>query len=334
MTTFNVKRTSLLAVAVFAVAAPAFAYTYSSTVTIGSTNDVTAANNSGALVLGTSTGKQVGLDNNEIQARDAGVAASLSLNAGGGDVNIGFGAGVVNMTNADRVRLPDMVDFGPSGFFMVGGVQALAFTSPTDGLDMDVTAGTAFWEQVVHHQVTHFNDRVYLANVPSAQGGSALCLAGQTLGTCSSSARFKENVADLDAGLDEVLKMNAVSFTWKEGGQADLGFIAEQAATVLPKLVAYDDAGQVRSFNYQHYTAVLTRAVQEQHAMFEDLRSEVLAEHGKRLAAEAALAQKGQELREQQAAVVSVRQELAQLAAQVAELRSLTSRSALPAPAR
>jgi hypothetical protein len=43
-----------------------------------------------------------------------------------------------------------------------------------------------------------------------------------------------------------------------------------------------DEHGEVQSFSYQHYTAVLTRAVQEQQTMIEDLRRQLSASEAAR----------------------------------------------------
>ena len=51
---------------------------------------------------------------------------------------------------------------------------------------------------------------------------------------------------------------------------------------VRPELVNRDEHGEVQSFSYQHYTAVLTRAVQEQQTMIEDLRRQLNASEATR----------------------------------------------------
>lgn len=85
-----------------------------------------------------------------------------------------------------------------------------------------------------------------------------------------SSIRFKEHVSNLDAGLAQVLKMHPVSFDYKKTGEKSLdsrgrqiGFIAEEALKVDPRLVEIGSDGKPRAFNYMTYTATLTKAIQQ-----------------------------------------------------------------------
>ena len=88
-----------------------------------------------------------------------------------------------------------------------------------------------------------------------------------------SSQRFKTAIAPLsNGGLAEVMALQPVSFRFKpgygdNGATTQLGFIAEQAATVDPRLVPLDASGLPAGFNYTTYTAVLTKAIQEQQGL-------------------------------------------------------------------
>jgi len=81
---------------------------------------------------------------------------------------------------------------------------------------------------------------IQMDNLLSTTGGSSVCVLNGELinsgsGTdCSaSSLRFKENITELDYGLDIVMRMNPVSFNFKEGVNNDdstrVGLIAEYA---------------------------------------------------------------------------------------------------------
>ena len=69
--------------------------------------------------------------------------------------------------------------------------------------------------------------------------------------------------------------MQPREFDWKEEGDHSIGFIAEEAEGVLPDLVTLNDEGKVGSFKYDAYTAVLTKAIQEQQEEIDSLRGEV-----------------------------------------------------------
>ncbi|HEY4508761.1 MAG TPA: tail fiber domain-containing protein, partial [Candidatus Paceibacterota bacterium] len=111
----------------------------------------------------------------------------------------------------------------------------------------------------------------------SATTGNYVCINTTTKEitsgtTCTlSSERYKTEIATLDdAGLDTVLALRPVSFRFKSGfgdnGSAkQLGFIAEEAVKIDPRLVPLDENGLPNGFFYQNYTAVLTNAIQELH---------------------------------------------------------------------
>ncbi|MFN9791760.1 MAG: tail fiber domain-containing protein [Pseudomonadota bacterium] len=132
--------------------------------------------------------------------------------------------------------------------------------------------------------------RQFLVNSPNGvainvndPAGNALRVAGtlrvDTLGTsasttlcrnannqisgCSSSARYKEHITDLELGLAVVERLRPVAYDWKETREADVGFVAEEIAAIDPRLVTRNAAGEIEGVKYERLTAVLAGAVQE-----------------------------------------------------------------------
>ncbi len=91
---------------------------------------------------------------------------------------------------------------------------------------------------------------------------------------CSSSERFKEDVVPLESGMSIVEKLRPVSYAWKENGQRDLGFVAEEVAQVEPLLAAISN-GVVDGVRYDKMTAVLVDALQEQQAEIRRQREQI-----------------------------------------------------------
>ncbi len=110
-----------------------------------------------------------------------------------------------------------------------------------------------------------------------------------------SDARIKKNVNPLNNSLDSVLKLNPVSYEWredvlpssflktqKEGRQ--LGLIAQEVEEVIPELVnkekLYDN--EWKGVDYARLTSVLIGAVKEQQEQIEELKTRiaVLESHG------------------------------------------------------
>ena len=89
-------------------------------------------------------------------------------------------------------------------------------------------------------QKLEVNGKVQIDDLTTAGGASAVYSIGGVLTTAVSSGRFKENVTPYEDVLSRVDQLSAVHFTWKPGtatpGQADFGFIAEDAANLFPEL--------------------------------------------------------------------------------------------------
>jgi hypothetical protein len=87
-----------------------------------------------------------------------------------------------------------------------------------------------------------------------------------------SDIRLKENVRDLDAGLDTILALKPRRFDWKEGKgkdvKDDMGFIAQEVEEVLPALIGGWKAGEgepddLKSVKAGDLIPVLVKAIQE-----------------------------------------------------------------------
>jgi hypothetical protein len=96
-----------------------------------------------------------------------------------------------------------------------------------------------------------------------------------------SDIRLKDEVEDLNYGLDEVLKLRPVEFDWKtrRGGRHDIGVIAQEIESIIPEVVT--DSKDIRddlpykSVDYSKLTAVLIKAVQEQQEQIKELRKDI-----------------------------------------------------------
>lgn len=98
--------------------------------------------------------------------------------------------------------------------------------------------------------------------------------AGQ-ISRCASSARFKDEVRDLQSGSELIAALRPVRFRWIEADRQDIGLIAEEVAEVIPELIEYDADGEVQGVNFRHLSAVLVAAVQESQAENKLLREQL-----------------------------------------------------------
>jgi hypothetical protein len=90
----------------------------------------------------------------------------------------------------------------------------------------------------------------------------------------TSDARFKTKIQPLGNMLNKILQLKPVSFEWKDTGRNDLGFIAQDIATVFPELVRSNSEGYL-SVEYANLVAPLVQVVQSQQAQIDELRTEL-----------------------------------------------------------
>ncbi len=105
--------------------------------------------------------------------------------------------------------------------------------------------------------------------------GSVLVIEGQVAWSFPSDARLKENIRDLDLGLDFVLQLRPVSFTMKQGnGRTDMGFLAQDVEAVLGDdynvLGIGGDQDRTLSLRGTDLIAPMVKAIQEQQTQIAD----------------------------------------------------------------
>lgn len=116
-------------------------------------------------------------------------------------------------------------------------------------------------------------------NVVSATPKAVYVSSAGELGYLSSSLRYKNNIENIQYGLSEVMQLRPVSFNYKANPDdpKSLGFIAEEIETVGVKEAVYYKDGLPDSLNYESIIPLLTKAIQEQQAMIEELKARVAA---------------------------------------------------------
>ena len=112
-------------------------------------------------------------------------------------------------------------------------------------------------------------------------GGGTISATSTSI-TGLSDERLKENIVDLETGISEVMSLKPRRFDWKEGEGSDTknvaGFVAQEVETVLPDLVGdfkHDDLDDAKSVKMGDMIPTLVKAIQEQQAVIEDLKSRI-----------------------------------------------------------
>ena len=92
--------------------------------------------------------------------------------------------------------------------------------------------------------------------------------------TETSARRFKGNIKTLDKQINNISKLNPVTFDWKKDGKSDIGFIAEEVKEIYPELVS-EKEGEIQGVQYTKLTAVLVKAIQDQQKQIDELKKEI-----------------------------------------------------------
>jgi hypothetical protein len=209
---------------------------------------------------------------------------------------IGSGEGALYSTN----NLTIMCDVagGVIKFATGGNTERMRITSGGNVLvgksaDNDTTLGvrvtsgivnsagsTDFWNS---YSTTAGVYRFYVTN-----GGTVT--ATNTTISAISDQRFKENIVDLDVGIDAVMALKPRKFDWKEGKgkniKGDRGFIAQEFEQVFPDLIdEWKDPAPEGEEPYkavrQDLIPILVKAIQEQQTLIENLTTRLNALEGK-----------------------------------------------------
>jgi hypothetical protein len=153
--------------------------------------------------------------------------------------------------------------FGGGNYFAVGTADAAYPLVLQEAANAYVGIGTTTPTYKLHVVGAVYATGVVYCN------GNALC----------SDQRWKTNIKPIQNALDNVLKMQGVTYYWKvdeypdkhfpEGEQ--IGFIAQEIEKVYPQLVLTDKDGY-KSIDYSKLTPILVEAIKEQQKIIEELQ--------------------------------------------------------------
>jgi len=202
----------------------------------------------------------------------------LSLFAGGSGA-------VLNVTTAGRVGIGTLAPAEKLTVQTATGNYGLTHTdgTVTVGSFVGGSTGGGWFGTKSNHPLSFFTNNgtpsisidtsglVYLP-IMATQGGAPLCRNGPAVAFCSSSLRYKTNIAHFLEGMSFVNKLQPISYDWKKDGEKDIGFGAEDIEKIDPRFVTYNNEGQVEGVKYDRIGVVLVNAVKEQQAQIEELK--------------------------------------------------------------
>ena len=217
-----------------------------------------------------------------------GSSAATSLTTGNGNVALGSGALALETAGSCNVAVGTCALYASAGGVGNAALGTSAGVAVTTG-DCNTFVGFNAGANVT----TGLNNVVIGANGTSSTaavnnevsiyGGTTVArfVQGAGVWTFTSDARRKENITDLELGLDFVSELQPRTFDWKEDGKHAAGFIAQEVDAVVEKFDA-DYLGAVSKADPECYTVaqaalipVLVNAIKELKAEVAELKAKL-----------------------------------------------------------
>jgi hypothetical protein len=90
----------------------------------------------------------------------------------------------------------------------------------------------------------------------------------------SSDQRLKNNIHTITNPIEKVSALRGVSFEYKETGQKQIGFIAQEIEKIIPEVVGENPDGY-KGVQYQNVVGLLVEAIKEQQKQIDQLRRKI-----------------------------------------------------------
>ena len=210
------------------------------------------------------------------------------------------GAGISSVSN---ISVGTAVTIGSYGAHVTGVVTATSFVGAVTGAvtgdatglsgSPDITVGsitvggnvtiggTLTYQDVSHVDavgiITAQQGIQILANGLDVTGFSTFKTGVSITGVCTatdfnstSDTTVKENIQVIEDPLASIVRIDGVTFTWKDTGKNSAGVTAQNLEKVLPNLVSN---GDLKSVNYNGLVGYLIEAVKSQQAQIDELKS-------------------------------------------------------------
>ncbi len=241
--------------------------------TMGTGNTAIGSN---SLVANTTGNSNVASGSNALARNTSGILNSAS----------GFNALLINTTGIRNTTIGSLAlssNTTGDNNIAVGSNAGENLTTGSDNIDIGAP-GVAGEAGKIRIGTKATQTATYIAGISGKTVASATGVAVRIdstgkLGTVLSSARYKDKIKPMEKASEALLKLEPVTFRYKEeldpDGAPQFGLIAEQVEKVDPSLVVRDEDGKVSTVRYEAVNAMLLneflkehRKVEEQHRSF------------------------------------------------------------------
>ena len=157
--------------------------------------------------------------------------------------------------------------FGTDNYLTIKGSDAKGTVLSGSAVEVQTTNGLGVF--VAGDDITH---AITLPNSNQANRGKIKANAFVSY----SSARYKDNIETLNDPMAVLNQINGVSFNWKDTGDLDYGFIAEDVGKVLPGIVSWEDNKKdAQGMDYLKIISFLVEATKKQQKEIDELKQKL-----------------------------------------------------------
>jgi len=214
------------------------------------------------LKMNTTGGSNTGLGRSSLDATTTGsgnsalgVSALYKNTSGGNNTAVGNGALYNNTTGNNNTGLGTSADVGSGNLTNATaiGFSANVTASNTMVFGNDTVAGWGFGVQPG-------TSALKVGTNGTNGNGARLTVGG--VWTNASDKTKKHDITNLSYGLNEIIKLRPVEFSWNDTNKRDMGLIAQEVKEVMPNYVVYGNEGDM-TVAYSQLTIPLIKAVQD-----------------------------------------------------------------------
>jgi hypothetical protein len=203
-------------------------------------------------------------------------AFALRLNtAGNNNTATGYRALVGNVSGVENTAHGHLALANCTGSYNVGLAGGFNLTNGDFNIDIG-NDGEAGESGTIRIGSFCCQSRAFIAGISgvTVSGGATVYVKSDgQLGTSTSSARFKQDIRNMDKASETLLGLRPVTFRYKPEldpeGIAQFGLIAEEVEQVNPDLVVRDENGKVYSVRYDQVNAMLLNEFLKEHKRVE-----------------------------------------------------------------
>jgi len=265
---------------------------------VTSAGALTLASNGTTTAVTIDTSQNVGIGTTSPSVRlEVNAASNPEMRINDGTVNLQMYAGtgtssavigtvgshaLVFRTNAtERMRIDS------SGNLLVGGTSAVGSSrllvkgsgssSATTNIYVQNSSGTDILYMRDDGAMNTGTTTSSPYNLTTGSGANAVLGSDGFLRRSTSSIKYKTDVQNAVYGLNEVMQLRPVTYKGKNDGNKKFGgLIAEEVDEIgLTEFVEYAEDGTPDALSYGHMVSLLTKAIQEQQTIINDLKARV-----------------------------------------------------------